>query len=192
MVSMKESECANQRVEQYLASLEAELRGLPATERREIVLETRSHIVERSSSMITGDVLAELGPAHEYARQFFSQANEPVPYRLLPLLGRLPENRWIVAPVTAAIVMLYALAAVTAAIATAKLLSPSGTGLWIEHLGSARRFAFHVSPTETGPPGEVLGWWLVVLGYGVAVLIHFGVVSALRRLVLRQQRHRLD
>ncbi|HZF66926.1 MAG TPA: hypothetical protein VEZ47_02695 [Gemmatirosa sp.] len=63
-------------LERYLARVAAALHALPPTEREEILLETRSHVVEqtgRSPARGVEDVLAELGEPQAYAHQFLAE-----------------------------------------------------------------------------------------------------------------------
>jgi uncharacterized membrane protein len=176
-------------VEDYLRRLDAELRFLPAAERREIVLEARSHILERCASAVggAGMVLQDLGKPEQYARQFMPAGSEEL--RPLMVLARLNERPLVGLPIIGVIAVLYAVAVLALLVAVLKLLNPGGVGLWIEQVNGARHFAFRVSPTEPGRPGEVLGLWLVALGLGISTLIHFSVMTALRRLG-RWQRQR--
>lgn len=179
-------------LERYLSRLEAELAAVPAPDRREILLETRSHVLERTSrspSRSVEDILAELGPPEDYARQFLA---EPEPRRTarpgaLRGIARLATGRWTTLPLFFVVIGAYAVAALAFAIGVWKLIEPNGTGLLINDFGGGRR-SVHLVVSDPRQQGrEVLGYWLVPIALGISVGIHLAMSALLRR-VLRSDR----
>ncbi len=194
----------------YLEVLSAALASLPADERREILLETRSHVAERharrlrASSASTTDsdgavaaVLAELGPAEAYAARFLGEslppemsptavgAPAPVPVdpRVVARLAGVHAAGWRAVPTLTAVVLAYAVAAVWLIIAVAKPFAPETTGLFVEPDGRGGinvDFVFNSAPHRGHR--EVLGWWLLPLAPLVAWAAHRGAGALLGRM----------
>jgi hypothetical protein len=174
-------------LESYLSRLEAELARVPVPDRQEILLETRSHVMERmrrAPSTSVDDVLSELGPPEAYARPFLPEAPTPS-HRPGALAGiaRLATGGWPTAPLLCIVAFAYSVAVLWVLIAVTKLTDPSDTGLWIDP-ASGRIRSFGVGMSEANRRGrEVLGYWLVPIALLIAYAIHRGVAALLRRLL---------
>jgi hypothetical protein len=175
-------------LESYLARLNVALGKVPAADRQDILLETRSHVVEltrRSPSRTVDDVLAELGSPEVYARRFLSN-DEPLPPprpTALRGLARLATGRLRTLPLFAVVVGAYAIAAFTFLFAIAKLMEPNATGLFVNNVDGHRQVLLVWSdPRAKGR--DVLGYGIVPIALLISVSIHL-VMSALLRRVLR-------
>ena len=175
----------------YLSRLETRLAALPAAERREILLETRSHVLERTErepSRPIADVLAELGTPERYATQFLP-ADHAAPAQRTTALGaiaRLASGRWTSLPLLLLVVTAYSVAVLMLLLALWKLNLPAEVGLWIDH-GEGGRRSFFFGATDGAPPPkgrEVLGYWIVPMLLLLATTIHL-IMSALLRRLLR-------
>lgn len=186
-------------LESYLARLDAALIGVPDADRREILLETRSHVADRVrglSSRDVEDVLAELGPPEVYARQFLASDATPAltpsapaptttPPTTLGDLAQLATGRWTSLPLLFVVVSAYAIAVLALVLAVSKVLEPESLGLWIAQAPSGRsRYFFGV--TDRAQEGrEVLGYWVIAPLLLIAAAIHLGVSRVLKRAVRR-------
>ncbi|HET7456644.1 MAG TPA: hypothetical protein VFJ74_03250 [Gemmatimonadaceae bacterium] len=196
-------------LEAYLERLDAALAGAPASERREILLETRSHVLERterSPERTVAEVLAELGTPTEYARQFLADdlvessttaasgarptasaavddaGAAPTHDGVLLGLARLATGRWTRLPIFVSVVGAYAVAVFTFVLALGKLAEPHATGLFVRTVGSHRYVAIVWSdPYAQGR--DVLGYWLVPLALLVSLAIHLAASALFRRLL---------
>ncbi|MFN2566744.1 MAG: hypothetical protein ABR499_17240 [Gemmatimonadaceae bacterium] len=182
-------------LDRYLVRLEAELRNVPPADRREILLETRSHVLERTSrapSRSVKEVLAELGPAEEYARQFLPDSEPQQTDRpgVLRGIAYLATGRWTTLPLFFVVIGAYAVAALAFAIGVWKLVEPNATGLWITDLGGGRRSVGLVVSDPNQKGREVLGYWLVPLALGISVTIHLAMSALLRRVLRTDARGR--
>jgi len=175
----------------YLARLQAELAALPAEDRREILLETRSHVLERtgrSPGRGVDDVLAELGTPQAYARQFLPEEQIPAapPVRgpgALGGLARLATGRWTALPLLMAVVFAYSIAALVFFIGMVKLFDPRATGIYTSDAHGRTGFMIVLSNPHHGGH-EVLGMWLIPIALLIALAIHL-LMSALLKRVLR-------
>jgi HAAS len=165
--------------ERYLDRLRAALRGLPAAEIEEILLELRGHIAERTESPqgVEG-ALEALGDPELLARQYRTDlvttraARSGGPLAVLQsllLLRRGSVLGWLVLAVTA---LGYAWGLVLVAAAIEKIVSPHDVGLWIR-TGAASLPRLRVD--GPGPAGtrEMLGWWFVPFGIATGALVLF-------------------
>jgi hypothetical protein len=196
-VRMREAQ-ATGALETYLAQLEAALTKVPTHERQDILLETRSHVVERthrSPFRSVTDILAELGPPGTYAQQFLTEQTSPV--RLSdtlrasdPLHGvaRLATGSWRVLPLLLFVVSAYAVAVFALFVAVSKLIEPDATGLWIHYVNGERRSISFVLSDPRQPGREVLGYALVPLALLVALTIHVAMAALLRQVLRRDTR----
>ena len=163
--------------EQYLEEVRAALRGMPAGEIEEILLELRGHIAERSATEPDAEaVLRSLGDPAELARQYRTDhvaeraecGGSPlaVLHSLALLRGRR-LGRWLVLAVT---LFGYVWAIAFGAAAIEKIFSPRDVGLWQD---PGREWLLRLRIDGPGPAGsrELLGWWLVPLGLATCVLL---------------------
>jgi hypothetical protein len=169
---------AQQRIEAYLRSLRARLRGLNSDDIYEIVEELRSHILEKASSggeMSNAEVAATLeglGSPEELASQYATDALlaraevSRSPVRVLESLFR-----WASLSVAGFLVLLssvvgYFLGGAFMWCAVLKLVHPHTAGLWVIPSGDggfavSLRLGFGSAPVDGR---DVLGWWIVPLG----------------------------
>ena len=166
-------------VERYLDRLRAGLRGLPAAEIDDIVLELQGHIAERSESMKGVEAaLRSLGDPDALARQYRTESvatravcgRSPIVvlHGLLLLRGKSPAG-WLVLGLTA---FGYAWGLVLGGAAIEKIVSPHDVGLW------ARPGALSLPRLMVDGPGpagtrELLGWWFVPFGIAACALLLF-------------------
>lgn len=177
--------------ERYLTRVRAALRGLPAPQVEDIVLELRGHISERSEA--GGDLqetLRALGDPLGLARQFRAEhaatraecSRSPLAImQSLLLLRRGRLARW------AALVLAgwgFAWSFLLAAAAVEKIFSPRDVGLWARPGGAWWPRLLLDGP---GPAGtrELLGWWFVpvaaVMGAALFFLTRTGALWWIRR-----------
>ena len=189
----------------YLARLGTALRGLPMGDREEILLETRSHVLEqlgRAPNRRVADVLAELGAPEEYARQFVGDAGwvpAPIPESAPPTgahgnrpgsatlfgLAQLTTRGGRAAPWLLLFGALYVVAGIALLFVIGDLLAPAGTGVFVQPASTAKPRIWVVI-AESGAPGkDVLGRAIVPIGLLLAATIHLGARAMLRR-ILRQ------
>jgi HAAS domain-containing protein len=166
-------------VERYLDRLRALLRGMPASEVDDIVLELRGHIAERSGpGSGPEDVLRSLGDPAELARQYRADSvtaraecggSPLVILHSLMLLRRGRFTGWAAFALTA---FGYAWALALGAAAIEKVLSPHDVGLW--HRPGSMSLP-RITVDGPGPPGthEMLGWWFVPVGLAACVALLF-------------------
>jgi len=171
----------------YLARLEAALASAPPAERREILLETQSHVFERARRSPwerVEDVLAELGAPEAYARQFLPEAAVPAPTpdNTLEATARVAGGGWAALPMLFAVATAYAVAVLALFMAAWELHEPETVGLWIGTGPEGRRFLLG-SNLSGRNMREVLGGSLVPLALLVAATIHLAVSALLRRLL---------
>jgi hypothetical protein len=166
----------------YLARLDASLAELPAEERRDILLETRSHVLEQSGRApcrCVDEVLAELGPAERYARQFLPGSATPGPRP--GVISRLAGQRWMGLVLMLPLVAAYSVAGFAVLLAINKMVEPANTGVWLHHPGEPFRLELVISDPDARPGREALGLWLVPLMLALALGVHLAVRAVLRR-----------
>jgi hypothetical protein len=176
----------------YLAKLDAALATLPADERREILLETKSHVVERArrNPASLNAVLAELGEPDSYARQFLAEesAGEPAqPSGALAGVARLATGGWKSLPLLFVVAGAYSVAVLRVLLALGKILEPNATGLFVSDGRAWRGVEFAISDPRHGGR-DVLGYWFVAITLAIAALIHFVVSAFLKRLFRQPSR----
>lgn len=173
----------SERLESYLDRLERALAPLTAPERTEIVQETRSHVLDRLESRPGAgaeDVLLELGPPDAYAARFLEA--DPDASRGAGAgerLSRLTTRGWRGLLAFNGVVILYGMGLFFLALATLKALRPERVGLWFDSAEGLWTLAFF--GTEAPPGREVLGWWLLAVALGFALIALCGATALLRR-----------
>src|SRR5215470_7627454 len=124
-------------IDRYLEQVRGSLRGLESTKADEILLELRSHLLERSASGDVNEAIASLGEPEVLARQYREEdavarakcARSPIVLlQSLILLRRGSAMGWAVLFFCATG---YAWAIALAAAAVEKILSPRDVGFWI-------------------------------------------------------------
>jgi hypothetical protein len=166
-------------VERYLDRVRASLRGMPAPEQDEIVLELRSHIAER---VAPGEdieaALRALGDPEDLAREYRSDSVATraecggSPIVILHSLLLLRRGRFKGSAPLALAALGYAWALALGAAAIEKIFSPRDVGLWY---GPGAVSLPRLTVDGAGPPGtrELLGWWFVPAGLLAGVLLYF-------------------
>lgn len=166
-----------QKIEVYLHRIRERLRGLRTEERREILEELRSHIMEKSTAGgMTGAAvdaaLESLGSPEELAREYVTDellARAEVSRSPLRILDSL--FRWASLSVAGFFVLLgaitgYFLGVVFILVAVLKPFHPETAGLWASRdasgdLSLSVHMGFGYAPVSGH---EVLGWWIVPIG----------------------------
>lgn len=171
-------------IDRYLGRLRAGLRRLPHDQAEDIVGEIRSHIHDlcyfegELSEIHVAATLERLGDATALAADYLEggKAFTGTPPGSAGLLLMVRSAvRWValgaIGMFTAlAAISGYGLAAVFGICALAKPFSPASAGLW-------RLSADHVSlqlgigDPPPAPAQELLGWWIIPVGIGAAVLL---------------------
>jgi len=171
---------ANLKIDAYLRRVRAGLRALPDAEVTDILTELRAHITERmqssggSTDEAAESALQSLGRPEEIAalyvaEDFISRAEiSRTPWAILRTLFH-----WSTLSVLGFIVFLVCLIGYSFGVcfflaALMKPIHPQGVGLWYESPDSGH-FSLHVggSSPPTGHEHELLGWWLVPIGYSL-------------------------
>jgi len=168
---------AQQRVEAYLNRIRGRLRGLRAEERREILEELRSHLLEKAATGgMTGAAvdaaLESLGRPEELALEYVTDellARAEVSRSPLRILDSL--FRWASLSIVGFFVLLgaitgYFLGVVFLLVAALKPFHPETAGLWASRdasgdLALSVHLGFGYAPVGGR---EVLGWWIVPIG----------------------------
>jgi hypothetical protein len=169
---------AQQKIETYLGSVRARLRGIDETDVRDIVTELRSHITDKvaasggATPARVHAALAALGAPEELAGQYITDnllAKAEItrsPVRILDVLFR-----WASLSVAGFFVLLasiagYFLGGSFFLCALLKPLHPGTAGLWLIPDASgdstiSLRLGFSTAPSSGK---ELLGWWILPLG----------------------------
>jgi hypothetical protein len=187
----------------YLTRLGAALGGLPPADREEILLETRSHVLEqlgRSPNRRVADVLGELGAPEGYARQFLAEVGampgptlEPAPPTVtaggrpgsatLFGLAQLTTRGGRAIPWLLLFGALYVLAGVALLFVIGDLLYPTGTGVFVQPPSSPKPHIW-VVVAESGAPGiDLLGRAIIPIGLLIVAAIHLAARAMLLRVL---------
>jgi hypothetical protein len=185
---------AQATIEAYLNRVRGRLRGLSAEDKREILEELHSHIVDTAASsagqttLAVEAALASLGSPEDLAREYvtdelLSRAEvSRSPWHLLDSLFR-----WASMSLAGFVVLLgsitgYFLGAVFILVAALKPFHPETAGLWFsQDVTGDRTFSLRMG-FGTVPAGmrEVLGWWIVPIG----LLVGLGLVIGTTQVAL--------
>jgi hypothetical protein len=165
------------KIDAYLNRIRGRLRGLRAEERREILEELRSHLLEKAAvGGMTGAAvdaaLESLGRPEELAREYVTDellARAEVSRSPLRILDSL--FRWASLSIAGFFVLLgsitgYFLGVVFLLVAALKPFHPETAGLWAFRdasgdLSVSMHMGFGYAPVGGR---EVLGWWIVPIG----------------------------
>lgn len=198
------SPTAQRRIDDYLTEFAARLRPLSVDQKRDIVDEIRSHILEIAATgrgyinQASADAaLAGLGSASDLAMGYddFSspacwvEESEP-PARFQPWRStfRKARRRATVAVVILATFLAYLAAGILAFSSLTKPFQAHRIGLW--KIG-ADDFSLHLglANSAAAPAGhEILGWSIIPLGLiGATILVSFAIRIDLRLLRLFRQ-----
>lgn len=197
------SEDAQRKMDVYLETLRARLRGMNEAEVREIVEELRSHLLDKagSSGAVTeGGVdaaLAALGSPEELAAEYMTcevLARAEVsrsPLRILDSLFRWASLSLAGFWVLLGTVVGYFLGSSFLLCALLKPFHPQTAGLWLTPGADGPEYSLRLG-FGSPPPGahEVLGRWLVPIG----LIVGTGLIMLTTRFALwcsRQYRNSL-
>ena len=183
---------ASTSLQSYLSRLDAALGRLSDPERREILLETRSHVAEqaqRSPMSSVPEILAELGEPEAYARTFLVD-QEPVPVRRLSALhglARLATGRWTALPLLLFVLCCYSVAVLLLFVAVNEIIEPAATALIVKRGAAGTTIGFSLSdPSIAGQGGDVLGGWITPIALSIVAVIHLAMSALLRRVLRRE------
>lgn len=187
----------NPTLEWYLSRLDAQLGALSPSERREILMETRSHVSERTARFpfpSVEEVLAQFDAPEVYARQFLQDKALPAPTALqqpsrrtaLQGLARLATGGWLALPVLLVVVFAYAIALTAFIVGLTKVINPADVGVWVRDVGGRTELSHAGYNAELGGR-EIAGYWLAVIAFGIAIAISAVVSAFLRWLARRDQ-----
>ncbi|HTE45508.1 MAG TPA: hypothetical protein VK636_09715 [Gemmatimonadaceae bacterium] len=174
-------------LESYLSVLDSHLGGLSVDERRDILMETRSHVSERVARFPfpkVEDVLEQLGAPHVYARQFLRDDRSS---RMtgggtaLRGLAHLVSRGWWSVPLLLVVILVYTLSLSAFAIGVVKLISPNDVGVWVRDV-DGQRLLVHAGFNAGRGGIESLGYKLAVIAFAVALVTGFAATAFLRRL----------
>jgi uncharacterized membrane protein len=195
---------ADAAVASYLARLDAALAAVPPGDRREILLETRSHVVERlgrSPWRGADAVLAELGAPEAYARQFLGDDDgapappaPPAPpgatqgSATLFALAQLTTRGGRALPWLLLFGALYVVAGVALLFVIGDVFFPTGTGVFVQPPSAASPHVWVVIAEAGAPGADLLGRAIIPIGLLVAAAIHLAARGLLARLVGREAR----
>lgn len=179
-------------LEDYLAKVEAGLRGLPKQQTVDILQELRSHVLDRAETAGTlketavAAALQALGDPGQIAEQYLTQnLFERASATRSPLLVLQSLLHWATLSIRGFCIALFSLllycmgfSCLIAAIL--KPFNPSGIGLWLlpYDADGAHTISIVLGLTDVQARGhEVLGWWIIPLG----LLIGFSLIVATYR-----------
>jgi hypothetical protein len=172
------------RIDDYLTRLRGALVDLPPEEVAEIVREFHGHIVERAESMDSLDdaaltrILSALGNPLDIGSLYQSRAMVArARASTSPLLILTTTVRWAGKSIAGLAMSLFALFGYTAGIcwlvgAILKFFHPDRVGLWVgPHMWNLSMGTLTVAERAREHATEVLGWWLVPIGFIAGPLI---------------------
>jgi hypothetical protein len=169
-------EAAIAHLETYLAQVRRYLKGLSEAEMREVLLELRAHVLDKVEGNMTPKTveaaLAALGSPREVGRANVTERVAAIMERdrgffaVLAAVVRLAGVSAIGFFVFLAGLVGYTTAAGFLAVAIWKPFDPTRVGLWHP---DAKSWALGSVEHPAGAP-ELLGWWIVPLGIGAAIV----------------------
>ena len=183
---------ASTSLQLYLSRMEGALARLSDSERREILLETQSHVAEqaeRSPMLSVPEILEELGAPEAYARTFLVD-QDPAPARrpgVLHGLARLATGSWTALPLLLFVLCCYSVAVFMLFVTVLEIQEPATTGFWVEQTATGRDVSLALSgPLIPGRGPDLLGGWIIVIALSVAAVIHLAMRALLRRVLPRE------
>ena len=180
------------QVEHYLLRLRSALGRMPDSEKAEILSDIRNHIEERLSASSTGDAeivdtLTALGRPELLAASFHRE-------RLMARAATSPEPavllratfQWALTGIRgflAFLVLLFGYSTGLAFLACALLkpFMPHNIGMWLDPPAFSLGY---ISP-ESRIGRELLGWWIVPLGFVMGSLLLILTTRLVQRLIRR-------
>jgi hypothetical protein len=171
------------RIDAYLTRLRRALSNLPPGEVAEIVREIHGHIVERAEATDSFDeaaltrILAALGEPEDIGSLYQSRAMVArARVSTSPLLILLTTVRWAAKSIAGLAMSLFALFGYVFGIswllgAVLKFFHPDRVGLWMgPQVWNLSMGSLTVAERTREHATEVLGWWLVPIGFIVGPL----------------------
>ena len=188
----EESLGSEQVVNEYLTRMESALRGsMPPAQLRDIVQETRSHLlehVERGSASEVRDALRNLGEPEQYAKGFLNEVGvqERTPPGMVRLVGHGVAGFLVLNLAT----ICYGIAILLFAIAAIELLDPESIGVWVWDGADGRTVSLAYGSDSDRPPAarDLLGAWLAPIGLLGALVVYAGTTFGVRRWLARRER----
>lgn len=176
-------------LETYLKRLRWALAGLPEEDRNEIVLETRSHFLDRLEgprAVPFATVAQELGAPEEYARRFrenyeiSAALGSGSAFHMLHAVARLLGRSLQAFVGFFFFLFLYLNSVAFLLVAILKPVFPENMGLWTSSREPLFLFGFVEDPARPGL-SEHLGWWLVPVSLAICVLLYWLATVLLRK-----------
>jgi hypothetical protein len=171
------------RIDAYLARLRRALVDLAPEEVEEIVREIHGHIVERLESMDSSNeavltrILSALGDPEDIGSLYQSRAMVArARASTSPLLIVMTTARWAGKSIAGLAMSLFAVFGDFAGVcwvvgSVLKFLHPDRVGLWVgPHMWNLSMGSLTVAERAQQHATEVLGWWLVPIGFIVGPL----------------------
>lgn len=167
---------AHALLQDYLAKVEAGLRGLPKEQAADILQELRSHVLDRAGDALPEAKLREalqaLGDPAQLAGQYVTQdLFDRTSVTRSPALMLRSLFHWATLSlqgfaVAFASLFLYLVGGALLLTAVAKPFDPDRVGLWVmSHDSAPAQAGMQIYLHGTPPPGhELLGWWIVPIG----------------------------
>ena len=183
------------RIESYLANLRRYLRELPPEEINDILVEIRSHIIDRAESAgdLTDDkivaILTALGRPEEIGPMYESQAMiSRARASFSPTLILRTTMRWAMRSVAGFSVFLAGLTGYSMSLgfmmsALLKPVFPDRVGMW-QHQGGGVTIGI---VSDMPAARELLGWWIIPIGI-IASAVLLVATTRFLRIMLRYAR----
>jgi uncharacterized membrane protein len=184
------SSSLDDRLDAYLQRLKWALSPLPAEDRDDILRETRAHFAERMSDSdperAFEAVRSTFGPPETYARQFLDNYQTTVAVAdgsglaMLPQVVRLAGRGATALLGAGGFLALYGLVCILLVVALLKPIFPMHVSLWIAPSEGVMGLGY-VDAATAAVATEWLGYWLIPLNLGLALLLYRGTTALLRR-----------
>jgi uncharacterized membrane protein len=178
------------RLDDYLKRLKWALSPLPDDDRRDILRETRAHFAERMAEgtpqRAFDEVHRRFGPPETYAQAFLDNYQTTVAVAdgsgtaMLPQVLRLAGRGAKALLGAGGFLLLYGAAAVLLLVALLKPVFPVHVGLWYAPAEGVAGMGF-VDAETAAVATEWLGYWLIPINLGLALLLYRGTTALLRR-----------
>ena len=172
-------------VEAYLAGLRKQLRRLPYEDVNDIVEEIRAHVLDKVSDgakpETVASTLSALGTPEELAERYQTDEllkraqNTRSPIVIFRSLLRWATLSFVGFLVFLTSIVGYCVGGGLVVLAVFKLMWPQNTGLW-KNIYSDGKWGVNLSFSSGAAPHhtqELLGWWLVPLGFLVGAGLLF-------------------
>lgn len=168
-------DAAMAHLETYLTQVRRHLKGLSEAEIREVLLELRAHVLDKVDGVMTPNTveaaIAALGSPREVGRANVTERVAAVMetnrgfFGVLAAVVRLAGLSMAGFVLFLASLLGYGVAACFLVVAVVKPFNPDRVGLWRESPGG-----FSLGVLDHPAPGhDLLGWWIIPVGFAVAV-----------------------